>query len=171
MRMGVVRVVRALALRSLHGDNSRFGWVIMRILSLAAFVVVVGCTPRAPSELRPVVPAITDIPANFCGVELLFDFSLRNIGASDITLSSVGFRAAPDADDQLANFLSAEFDDDNIPPSDDGFVLFAYQTPDGVAQQAELVIVSDAEANPELVIPVSTVAFPAPANAEEICNP
>jgi hypothetical protein len=133
-----------------------------------AFVVVIlaACEPRVPSELRPVAASITELPANFCGTTLDFDFSLKNIGDDAIELEVVIFEdVAPTA----TSFHDPIFADTTIPAGEDGFVQFRYETPEGVAQTANMIITSNAAVNPRLVIPMSTVAFPPPDNAAEIC--
>jgi hypothetical protein len=140
--------------------------MMMRSLSCSLLLLSVGCVERVPSELKPVADAITDLPANFCGTTSNFDFSLKNIGDDEIVLSAVTIGNIAPND---GSFHDAIFADNNIPAGEVGFVQFSYETPDGVAQSAQLTITSNAAVNPELVIELSTVAFPPPDNAAEIC--
>ncbi|MCC7071942.1 MAG: hypothetical protein IT383_11505 [Deltaproteobacteria bacterium] len=82
-------------------------------------------------------------------------FSVRNVGEKVVNISSVSFTGT-----DAAAFTDAEADLTELYLDNVASVRFNYLTADILAPlSATMVIASDAEVNPSLEIPVSTVAF------------
>ncbi len=138
-----------------------------RVLLVSLFAVVCAGCDRVPSELRPGFTSIIGLPFNFCtdlgsGPATLL---IRNVGDNDVTIDRAEFRGA-----SVSAFDAPELDKTVLLSEEEGFVQFTYRVPGGVKQEASLVIVSDAEVNPELVVPVETQEIPAGVNKEEVCG-
>lgn len=143
-----------------------------------------ACPAGVPSELRPLTPQIVLLPSlaqctvatadSDCGAgnacdrtsgaaQLCHDptpqeatvFSVRNVGDKVVNISGVSFTGT-----DAAAFTEAEANLTELYLDNVSSVRFTYLTSDIFTPlSATLVIASDAEVNPSLEVPVSTVAF------------
>ena len=143
-----------------------------------------ACTETTPSELRPLIEAMVLLPSlaecsiatqdTDCGAgnpcnrvvgairvcqdptpQASQNFSVRNLGDKPVAIESVTFTGT-----DAAAFTEAQTDIAELFKDDVAAVRFVYFTADiFAALSATMVITSDAEANPSLEVPVSTVPF------------
>ncbi len=147
-----------------------------RLVSLVSLALLfAACTPSTPTELVPTFDSLIGLPglmpsdgcttddccleAGWClDVETL---SLRNVGDGTITISSVAFTS--DSDPAFKDLESSAM---TLGPDEQANLRFRYTSPNGAAQQATLVIESDAAVNPTLEVPVETAAYTPPAEED-----
>lgn len=137
-----------------------------------AVAALTGCVERVPSELRPAISPMENLPVDICTEAALnpLPASVRNIGDDELTIASVAFAADPDQPDGLASFDAPSLDKTSLLAEEEAFIQFTYRSPGGVSQQAILVVTSDAAVNPTLEIPVSTSPITEDQRALINCN-
>jgi hypothetical protein len=130
-----------------------------------------GCAQRVPSELVPAITPLIELPVNLCteAAPRPLPVQITNIGDADVTIASVTFVAQPDQSDDLASFDTPTLDDDRVLADEVAFIQFTYRSPGGVAQQAILRVLSDADVNPTLDIPVTSDDFTPEQRARAGC--
>lgn len=146
-------------------SSSRMVWV--------GLVLVNGCAPRAPSELVPAISPLVGLPVNLCTEEALnpLPVQVTNVGDDDVTIESVAFVPHPDQPAGLASFDAPVVDTDTLLADGVAFIQFRYRSPGGVAQQAILRVLSDAQINPTLDISATTDDFTPEQRALADCEP
>jgi hypothetical protein len=143
---------------------------VKKTLALIALLGLPLSACNDPGQLQPLVEAIDSLPGlpppgectgddccleeGWClDVEWL---TLRNVGGTTVTISSVGFSGG-DAE----SFANAAASATEVGPDEQVALLFRYETPGGEAQSSTLVVESDAT-NATLEIPVATLDYVAP---------
>lgn len=124
-------------------------------------VALSGCAQRVPSELVPAITPLVGLPVSLCteSAPNALPVQITNVGDDDVSIAEVSFVAHPDQPSGLASFDSPTLDRDRVLADEVAFIQFMYRSPGGVAQQAILRVLSDADVNPVLDIQATTDDF------------